>query len=101
MTSGDLPALAVIRDRQQAAHDWISDLCTGKRRWRMRVPVDPMDSDIVLSEAIKDAERLLAAVEAVLALCDEADAEGATVHPIWIRRAVAAHVDTKENRDAT
>lgn len=58
MTPLDLEA---IKERNDKAHKHIGDLCTGTVRWTMHIPVDPRrDSDIILTEALLDAERLIA-----------------------------------------
>lgn len=54
--------LDAAQKRIDEAHDWVADLCAGKRRWRMRVPADAGDSDVTISEALNFAESLLAEV---------------------------------------
>lgn len=57
MTTLDLDA---IKARIDKAHEHIGALCTGDARWTMHIPVDPTrDSDLILTEALCDAERLL------------------------------------------
>lgn len=68
-----------IRARVEAADKHISDLCSGKARWTMRVPAEPdRDSDLVLSAALADVERLLAVADAAVALMEEWDELGPT-----------------------
>lgn len=46
-----------------AAHREISALCHGKQ-WRMCIPVDPSDSDIVICDALRALKSRVAALEA-------------------------------------
>lgn len=55
---------AEVKARLNKAHTHIADLCEGKAKWTMRIPADPeRDSDLILSEALSDAEVLLAIVD--------------------------------------
>lgn len=54
--------LKAIKARNEKAHHEVSALCHGKR-FRMCIPVQPDDSDIVLSEALRDSERMIEALE--------------------------------------
>lgn len=70
VTGLDLDAAA---KRINEAHEWVGDLCTGKRQWRMRVPVDASDSDVTISQALNYGEQAVAALRRVLAACDDAE----------------------------
>jgi hypothetical protein len=64
----DIPTpaeLARMTEDIQAAKDEVCGLADGTRKWRMCVPVDQHDSDSRLMTALLDADRLLAAVEAL------------------------------------
>lgn len=55
-----------IRARVAAANAHVNDLCTGKARWTMRVPMDlERDSDVVIVSALDSVDALLAHVEAL------------------------------------
>lgn len=59
----DLDLLA-IKVSIATAHDHVCDIAQGKAKWTMRIPADEKrDSDLVLSKAFADAEKLLAEVE--------------------------------------
>ena len=65
-------SLASIRSCVAAANQHVNDLCTGKARWTMRVPVDlERDSDVVISSALVSAEALLAVADAAEKVTDE------------------------------
>lgn len=49
--------------RAVAAWQHIFDLCKGRRDWRMCIPPDPDDSDIVLGAALHDLDALIEALE--------------------------------------
>jgi DNA repair exonuclease SbcCD ATPase subunit len=53
--------LEAIQARAERAHQEISGICDGSRRWTMRVPVTEDDSDMVLSALVVDVDQLTAA----------------------------------------
>lgn len=55
--------LAGIRERAELAHREICDLASGKRKWRMCVPVQKDDSDMTLQAPLDDIPKLIKAVE--------------------------------------
>lgn len=51
---------AAIRERYERATKMVADLCSGKERWTMRVPAEPLrDADLVISDALADIPVLL------------------------------------------
>lgn len=54
--------LAGIPAKVEAAWAILSELCKGTHRWTMCVPVQQTDSDIVLSEPLRDVPRLLSTI---------------------------------------
>lgn len=67
--------LDAIKARLAAAQQHVDDLCTGKVRWTMRVPVDvERDSDTIISGSLADISVLLSALEAAKAFQDAEDA---------------------------
>lgn len=72
--------IAEIRERVEKASRHIGDICAGRVRWKMTVPVDEeRDSDLVLSNSLQDVFTLLAEVEQVSRDLAEARAELATM----------------------
>ena len=68
-TSTDLDA---VRERADEAARHIADLCQGKRRWTMTVPVDlERDDDVILSAVVGDARQLAAEVERLRGFVDD------------------------------
>lgn len=62
---GDI-GLAAIRARAEAAAEHVGRLASGEDRWKMNVPVQDDDSDVLLmTVADKDVPWLLAEVEAL------------------------------------
>lgn len=66
--------LDAIRARADKAHEEISGLCNGSRRWTMRIPVTEADSDMVLSDLVMDVDQLVAEVTTLRAELDAARA---------------------------
>ena len=67
---GQLEALAKPSETQEerkrrakAAWQHIFDLCEDKREWRMCIPPDPDDSDILLGAALHDHDALIGVLE--------------------------------------
>ena len=63
--------LQPIKDRAQKAEDEMDRLTAGSpgTNWRWSIPANPeRDSDLILSASAADVRKLVAAVEAVLAL---------------------------------
>lgn len=71
-----------IEARLKAARDEVDDLCHAKHGWRMCIPVQPTDSDVVISAALNDLEALLAHITPTV---DEAGAHDELLN---VRRAV-------------
>lgn len=46
-------------DRMARAHKLVHDLCQGTKKWRMSVPVQQDDPDIVLADALNTAEQAI------------------------------------------
>lgn len=46
-----------------AAIDLVGDLCAGRKQWRMCIPVQPSDPDVVLSTALRRARTFIAQAE--------------------------------------
>ena len=61
--SMNLPALAEIKARSEAAHRHICDLSAGKKKWEMCLPVQTTDSDMTLQAPLDDISRLISALE--------------------------------------
>lgn len=51
------------RARIKRAREEVSRICQNPRQWRMCIPVQPDDTDIVLSAALRDAEASLDELE--------------------------------------
>ena len=59
--------LDAIERRIKLAHEKVRALCHGDERWTMRVPADESyDHDLIISAALRDADKLLIAVRALL-----------------------------------
>lgn len=50
--------------RIEAAHAMLADLCEGRVRWHMSIPVRPDDPDIVLADGLSAADAALKRAEA-------------------------------------
>lgn len=50
--------IEAIAERRMKAEAEISRICSGERRWTMVVPVQADDSDMLLSQALQDSQRL-------------------------------------------
>jgi hypothetical protein len=92
--------LNAVKARVDKAHAHIGDLCTGRSRWKMTIPVNPeRDSDLILTEALVDAERLMAEVNQLRAQRDKVLAILAANTPsgglsAWLTREIrAAYAD--------
>ena len=49
-----------LRQRVDKARQCVTDLCEGKRRWTMTVPVDlDRDPDVIITDALRDVDALL------------------------------------------
>lgn len=58
-------SLETIKERVEVARQHIYDLCIGKARWTMHVPVDmERDSDTIFATALANTEALLRVAEA-------------------------------------
>lgn len=58
--------LDAIERRNDKAHQYIAELCSGNRRWTMTVPVDiERDTDTVLGAALSDNGALVTEVRAL------------------------------------
>lgn len=55
-----------IMGKIELAHQCVSALCSGNRRWTMSVPVRDSDPDILITEALKAAADRIAALEAAI-----------------------------------
>lgn len=63
--------LETIKTGIDKAHELVGELASGKQRWTMHIPVDMQrDSDMILSSALSDAEKLLEEVRDLRALFD-------------------------------
>jgi len=52
--------LLQIKEHLTAAHQMVSDLCQGNRRWTMSVPARfGYDPDLVIDHALVDADKML------------------------------------------
>jgi hypothetical protein len=51
------------RVRLKSAREMVSAICQNPRQWRMCIPVQPDDTDIVLSAALTDAKASLSELE--------------------------------------
>lgn len=61
--------LAAITARADAAFDEVIRVCSVTGQWRMSIPANPQrDSDLLLTAALDDNERMVAALTAVLDL---------------------------------
>lgn len=59
--------LDAIEKRIRRAHEKLSALCHGTERFTMRVPADESyDHDLIIDAALRDADKLLIAVRALL-----------------------------------
>lgn len=59
--------------RVDRAHRMVGDIASGTTRWKMTIPVrEDVDSDVVLSVALADAERALNELATVRAVLDRA-----------------------------
>lgn len=53
-----------VKARIDRAHKLIGDLCMGRQKWKMSIPADEeRDSDLILSAALTDADRLIVRIE--------------------------------------
>jgi hypothetical protein len=61
--------LAEIKAQVERAGVELGEVCSQgvTRRWRMHVPADPRDTDLIISDALKGAEDLLGEVERLMA----------------------------------
>ena len=59
LTNDDLNAM---EQRRQKARELVRDLCDGRRRWTMEIPVNPNDPDVTIGDVLRDNEQLLARV---------------------------------------
>jgi len=48
------------------AHAHVCDLASGRLKWRMSIPVEKADSDLILCDALEEASRLLASAARLL-----------------------------------
>ncbi|MEN6621525.1 MAG: hypothetical protein ABFD50_08265 [Smithella sp.] len=55
--------LEAVKQRQETASDMVGGLASGRYNWRMRIPVDREDSDVVLSTSLNDIPALLQLIE--------------------------------------
>lgn len=63
--------LDAIERRIRLAHEKVSALRSGNERWTMRIPADESyDRDLIISAALRDADKLLIAVRSLLAKDD-------------------------------
>ena len=54
-----------LRQRVAKARQCVADLCEGRRRWTMTVPVDlDRDPDVIITDALRDVDALLDIAEA-------------------------------------
>lgn len=53
----------ISKERWEAAHKMICDICYGVRRWKMTIPPQPSDSDVLLSDLLRDAKNRIAELE--------------------------------------
>lgn len=56
------------------------DVCSGKKRWRMCVPVEPDDPDLLVADGLAAGQKAADALSEMLAA---ADARPSTVPPLW------------------
>ena len=71
-----------IQERSRTAGDHVAKLCTKEDRWKMSVPVQDTDSDVLLTQITDhDVPRLADAIECVLAITERADRKG-IYHPL-------------------
>lgn len=50
--------LTAIKERREAAFEWVFAMCKGKTRFKMSIPYEETDTDAILSAALKDSETL-------------------------------------------
>lgn len=55
--------LAAMKALLAAADTTVAELCSGKQRWRMNVPAELTDPDLVISAALSGMARLIGEVE--------------------------------------
>ena len=65
--------LAEARQSNERAYRAITDLCSGKLRWEMRVPAEPdHDPDLIITAALRDADLIADALPALLDVAEAA-----------------------------
>lgn len=50
--------LTAVKERREAAYEWVFARCKGEARFRMTIPAQPDDTDTLLCNALKDSEAL-------------------------------------------
>jgi len=61
---------AIVARRERAMQE-LGDICAGRRRWTMCVPVQPDDSDILLAASLRDVLTLVAHIKELRARLDD------------------------------
>ncbi len=60
----DREMLQEIKAREEKAHQVISDLCNGRRRWIMSIPAqEDYDPDLVIGASLRDIPTLLSEID--------------------------------------
>lgn len=80
-----------VLKRLKAAQDEVSQLCAGDHKWRMCIPVQPTDSDVVISSALNDVSSLVDHVRAL-----EADSDMLCAKLVVITVAVAELIEAED-----
>lgn len=75
--------LEAVKQRREAAFEWVFAMCKGETRFKMSIPYQETDTDALLCAALKDSENLAAevgklreSVASLLALIDELEPGG-------------------------
>lgn len=62
--------VAAARHQAEEARQWVVDLAAGRRKWRMCIPVQPDDTDVVLIKLYKNMLAALTRIEELEAAVD-------------------------------
>lgn len=65
--------LNAIKERREAAYEWVFAMCEGKTRFQMSIPYEETDTDAILCAALRDSENLAAEVEKLREASGEGD----------------------------
>lgn len=65
--------LNAIKERREAAFEWVFAMCKGETRFKMSIPYEETDTDAILCAALRDSENLAAEVEKLREASGEGD----------------------------